>query len=688
MDKLLNFDLSVEPVAGGGYCTRVLSSPSGEDRADFLFPFSDMELENFSLKITGSIGRAHRQGVRRLESSDRRLIRQFGSQLFRSIFTGHVQECLDRSRLAAESEGAGLRIRLRTPSVLANVPWEYIYDEEDEEFVGLNPETALVRYTEMPRPVRPFTIVPPLRILAMISAPSDIPKIQAEDEWNKLNEALRDLIREGMVKLDRLDGGTLPALQRRIRKEYHVLHFIGHGRYDENVQDGALAFEGADGKTRLVTGRDLGVIIGYPSLRLVVLNACEGARGARDDPYGGVAHALVGRGIPAVIAMQFAISDSAALLFSQSFYQDIADGIPVDVATAETRRAIFACGNEIEWATPVLYLRSHDGHIFSTSQILKAECPISNGTAGAARPEVKRQARGTADLRLLAELARLAGERGDAMDTRERYSALVQAREQVSGPEHPDTLTARCDLAYWTAKAGNPTEARNQYTALLPVLERVLGRKDQYCLAVRASLALYTAVAGDEAGARDQYAALLPVVEEVLGPEHRHTLDTRQHLAAWTGAAGDVAGARDQYAALIPACEQILGPEHAETLAARVNLAGWTATAGDAAGARDQYAALLPALEKVLGHEHPYALKARDNFAALTAAAGNISAARAHYAGLLPAAERILGPQHPGTLIARANMAWMDQIMQIIVGQGLNQGSLGKNPATEHFDGS
>ena len=44
-------------------------------------------------------------------------------------------------------------------------------------------------------------------------------------------------------------------------------------------------------------------------------------------------------------------------------------------------------------------------------------------------------------------------------------------------PEHPDTLAARANLAYWTGKAGDAAGARDQYAALLPVLERVSGRR-------------------------------------------------------------------------------------------------------------------------------------------------------------------------------------------------------------------
>ena len=37
---------------------------------------------------------------------------------------------MGRSRLAADSRDAGLRIRLRVSGDLANVPWEYLYDDE------------------------------------------------------------------------------------------------------------------------------------------------------------------------------------------------------------------------------------------------------------------------------------------------------------------------------------------------------------------------------------------------------------------------------------------------------------------------------------------------------------------------------------------------------------------------------
>jgi hypothetical protein len=450
MQELLDFDVAIEPL-GDGYRARVVASPAGEGGyADFALPFTEENLTILILKVIGSIGRARRK-VRRIQSEERGLLEDFGDQLFQAVFSGPVRECLGRSRLLAGGRDAGLRIRLRLPGALADIPWEYLHDPE-YGFLGLSPETALVRYLEMPAPVGTFPISPPLRILAMISAPGDVPRLEGEEEWGKLTSALDELIRDGLVEVDRLEAGTLAALQRPLRlRKYHVLHFIGHGGWDENAQDGALALEGTDRTTRLVTGRDLGLMIrGHRSLRLVVLNACEGARSARDDPFGGVAQALVRQGIPAVIAMQFEISDPAALVFSHSFYQAIADGLPVDVATLEARRAMFAEGNEVEWATPVLHLRSPDGRVFTQAPEEEA--------VRQAREQADRQAQEIVDLQSQLRV----------MFTREKFQAVVGIADRLAeldpAAADPDGLTtqARRRLEQQTdhiASAGSTTQA-------------------------------------------------------------------------------------------------------------------------------------------------------------------------------------------------------------------------------------
>ena len=81
-----------------------------------------------------------------------------------------------------------------------------------------------------------------------------------------------------------------------------------------------------------------------------------------------------------------------------------------------------------------------------------------------------------------------------------------------------------------------------QFADLLPLRERVLGPEHPDTLIARANLARFTGQAGILAAARDQYADLLPVEERVLGPEHPDTAITRGNLAHWTAEADDDPG--------------------------------------------------------------------------------------------------------------------------------------------------
>jgi hypothetical protein len=358
----LDFDLQIER-AGQGYRAHVLASPAGQAASDFALPFSDLELENFVLRMS----RTHR-GTRRMGTPELEAARTFGGRLFEAVFAGEVRGCLRSSLDAASEEGRGLRLRLHlteTPE-LVDLPWEYLYSPALNRFFALSNATPLVRYLDLPERVSPLTVQPPLRLLAMIASPRDYPALDVEQEWTKLRSALHDLENAGLVVLERLEPPSLSTLQRRLRAgPCHILHFVGHGVFDETTQDGVLLLEDQDGRGRAVSAQDLGVLLhDHPSMRLVVLNSCEGARTSRTDPFAGSAQSLVQQGMPAVVAMQFEISDEAAIVIGHEFYTALAGGYPVDAALAEARKAAFTGDNSAEWGTPVLYLRATDGRIF------------------------------------------------------------------------------------------------------------------------------------------------------------------------------------------------------------------------------------------------------------------------------------------------------------------------------------
>lgn len=382
----LDFDLLIER-AGNSYRAKVVKSPDGESAyRKFSMPFSEIELENLLLKICRS-----RRGVRRVDSPDMNAAKKLGSRLYETVFEGQVQTLLDSGIVTAREQGAGLRLRLRLTDApqLANLPWEFLYNAAANNFFGLSHRTPVVRYMDMPGYTQPLKVEPPLRVLAMIASPTNYPELKVDLEWENLHTCLLDLEQSGMVRLERLAGATLPALRRRLQQAqqggqgYHIFHFIGHGGFDPTTQDGVLLMEDEHGLGHQVSGQALSVLLrNHDQLRLVILNACEGALGASDDPFTGTAQNLVQQAIPAVIAMQFEITDEAAVAFSREFYMALASGASVDAAVAAARVAMFTDGHLMEWGTPVLYLRSPDGLIFD----------VTAPSAGAADAEPEPQA--------------------------------------------------------------------------------------------------------------------------------------------------------------------------------------------------------------------------------------------------------------------------------------------------------
>jgi hypothetical protein len=288
-----------------------------------------------------------------------------GAELFNGLFGGEMgslyRSCLELSR----EQRRCLRITLdltNTPP-LADLPWELLYHRP--RFLSSSPNYSVVRYLELGSEPRPFLVEPPLRIIGVLSNPSDLDALDAERERQGLEEALEGLIRSGYVELSWAPRATGPEIHKLMsRTQPHVFHFIGHGRLDKEDRAGRLFLEGPDGRAAAWTGGRLGQIVAEKSLRLAVLNACDGARSPGDDPFSGVASSLIEHDVPAVVGMQFEITDEAAIIFARAFYEGIADDLPVDGAVTRARTELFAHDNNLEWATPVLFMRAQNGRIF------------------------------------------------------------------------------------------------------------------------------------------------------------------------------------------------------------------------------------------------------------------------------------------------------------------------------------
>jgi hypothetical protein len=342
----------------------VTDSPVGQASVDFTLPFDAEEARRLSWRAGFSprdlaLVKAPSSSV---TTQPVLTLQEVGTRLFDAAFGGDVGKLFFRSLDAAEQAGKDLRLRLQFDEIpeVAELPWEYLYSRDLDRFLALSTRTPLVRYVALAQRARSLAVKPPLRLLAILSNPSDLPKLDVEAEWARLNEALFELVVEQEVIVERLAGATLADLRAHLlRGEVNILHFIGHGDFDAAADEGCLIFEDKAGKHVKVTAKELATLLhDHEPLRLVFLNACHGATSDSQDFFAGVAQRLVQQGVPAVVAMQFAVSDRSAITLAHAFYQSLTVGLPLESAVSEARKAIFSEGERFEWGTPVTFSRS------------------------------------------------------------------------------------------------------------------------------------------------------------------------------------------------------------------------------------------------------------------------------------------------------------------------------------------
>ncbi len=300
-DTVLDFDVIITR-DGSTYTTRA-GSLAHPVEAHFELPFAPTELAQFMV----AVGPPRATSRRVAPAASRVLdVREYGARLGDALLAGEVRAAFTEALRSATSTGRQLRLRLRLDRVpeLDVVPWEYLYDRTLDRFLALSRQTPVVRLIDPLEQLPPVVVDPPLRVLVMISSPSDLPALAVAREEQLLRATTADLVAAGQIELVLLEEATLGALQRALLDEFHVFHFIGHGGFDRETQEGVLVLEREDGTAHRVSGSRLGTLLhDARHLQLAVLNACEGARTSGRDAFSGVAQELVRRGLPAVIAI-------------------------------------------------------------------------------------------------------------------------------------------------------------------------------------------------------------------------------------------------------------------------------------------------------------------------------------------------------------------------------------------------
>lgn len=267
----------------------------------------------------------------------------FGSLLFRVLLKRSLWDLVTVTRDAL-TEGQVLRLVLSFAAApgsrdLAALPWEYLHRPAEAGragvFLATDDRLLLSRAIPADGAGTVLDVHWPLRVLHVASQPAGEGDVGAADVTATLDE----LATTEVLEVHHLQGpattAAVAAAMTSVRPD--VLHFVGHGSYDEE-SGGSLALVDGAGYARWLTGREVAEVLGAAPPRLVLLQSCVAAREDASVSYAGTAPQLVRHGLPCVVAMQYAVTPDVATTFAAEFYRALGQSRAVDAATQRARR--------------------------------------------------------------------------------------------------------------------------------------------------------------------------------------------------------------------------------------------------------------------------------------------------------------------------------------------------------------
>ncbi len=301
---------------------------------------------------------------------------RWGRQLYDTLFSAANNRAL-LNQLFAGPEPRRLTIVTKDPELL-RLPWELMADDTG----SLAQRLSVRRQLEEPKESKPRPAKLPLRILYIVSRPSNAGFIDPRFTAKALMDSLKPLGADVQVEFCR--PPTLEQMEEilYLRQEagdfFDIVHFDGHGNFSKEKQVGELYFEEpADAFGRAandpVSANVLGTLLSRHAIPLVILEACRTATVGPNTVFGSVALHLIDAGVGSVLAMSHAVHVEATRLLMDRFYGELVRGATIDQAVSAARKALRdnparwlkagPDGRTIElqdWFLPHLYHRAAD----------------------------------------------------------------------------------------------------------------------------------------------------------------------------------------------------------------------------------------------------------------------------------------------------------------------------------------
>jgi len=332
VSALLEFHLQSD--ANDGFNVTVFDRNSSQPLAASRFEYRLDDLAQFEISRLDLNPRDPAGRLERLQA--------FGRKLYQKLFTVELEQIWRQHRDRGDFLTLCVRIHDDAKRLEA-VPWEALHD--GAEFIAAGAKTTITRLPLGIAPPADLPAIPlPIRMLALVSSPPDLPdgsRLNIEREQELLLEAINAPAGQGKLHVDFEDEAKLEILESSLEAGYHILHFTGHGIAPEN--GGGLLLEDDDGKQLPVGVNDFvsSLAKGFGTLRLAVISGCNTAQTLHTGGFRDLARALVAEKVPAVLAMQFSISDIGGLKLAEVLYPKLIAGQSLEAAVHAARRALW-----------------------------------------------------------------------------------------------------------------------------------------------------------------------------------------------------------------------------------------------------------------------------------------------------------------------------------------------------------
>ncbi|MEU5686243.1 hypothetical protein DEJ48_08300 [Streptomyces venezuelae] len=305
---------------------------------------------------------------------------------------GRIGACVDTAlgRAQGMRPARGLRLRFDLPPELRDLPLESLCAPpgSPQQSLALNHGYSLARSLaggplgqRLPEPADEPSVI---RLLVVCASPRGLPPLRMAPEV----AAIRNDLPEVAVQTVVVERATRASLEDALGVHSELptaVLVIAHGTYDREIGKGVVSLETENGDVDRVPADLLAaILLKAQRLRFVALNLCAGADSSHLEPFSGLAQALIGGGVPAVVAMRGRVSDVSAGAFGPELLKGIAANKTVDEAVAAARLRISHLPEHtaVEWATPALFLHEgcRQGWLFKAREVRDDEF----GAGGAA----------------------------------------------------------------------------------------------------------------------------------------------------------------------------------------------------------------------------------------------------------------------------------------------------------------